>query len=93
MEIAQLVREQGLNVREVEHLARRRRVQPAPGAATVSPNPALEELQKRLESRLGTRVRIRARKADGSAGRIEIDYYDTADLERLFEITGVPYLL
>jgi ParB family chromosome partitioning protein len=91
MEIARLVREQGLNVREVEHLARRQR-QPSP-ANVVSRNPALEELQKRLEARFGTRVRIRARKADGTAGRIEIDYYDGADLERVFEIAGVPYLL
>ncbi len=90
IEIAQLVREQGLNVRETEHLAqarRKRRTQ-----ATVT-NPALEELQKRMESRLGTRVRLRARKADGSAGRIEIDYYSLGDLERIFELAGVSYLL
>ena len=93
MEIARLVREQGLNVREVEHLARRQRQPVGHAAATVSRNPALDELQKRLEARFGTRVRIRARKADGTAGRIEIDYYDGADLERVFEIAGVPYLL
>jgi ParB family transcriptional regulator, chromosome partitioning protein len=93
MEIARLVREQGLNVREVEHLARRQRQPPGHAAAAVSRNPALDELQKRLEARFGTRVRIRARKADGTAGRIEIDYYDGADLERVFEIAGVPYLL
>jgi len=93
MEIARLVREQGLNVREVEHLARRQRQPPGHAATAVSRNPALDELQKRLEARFGTRVRIRARKADGTAGRIEIDYYDGADLERVFEIVGVPYLL
>ena len=90
IEIAQLVREQGLNVRETEHLAqvrRKRRTQ------TTVTNPALEELQKRMESRLGTRVRLRARKADGSAGRIEIDYYSLVDLERIFELAGVSYLL
>ena len=90
IEIAQLVREQGLNVRETEHLAqvrRKRRTQ------TTVTNPALEELEKRMESRLGTRVRLRARKADGSAGRIEIDYYSLVDLERIFELAGVSYLL
>ena len=93
MEIARLVREQGLNVREVEHLARRQRQPRGTPANVVSRNPALDELQKRLEARFGPRVRIRARKADGTAGRIEIDYYDGADLERVFEIAGVPYLL
>jgi ParB family chromosome partitioning protein len=91
MEIADLVREQGLNVREAEHLVRggRRKARRKVAAA----NPALEELQKRLETRFGTRVRIRARKSDGSVGRIEIDYYGEADLERVFEIAGVSYLL
>ena len=90
IEIAQLVREQGLNVRETEHLAQARRKRRTPTTVT---NPALEELQKRMESRLGTRVRLRARKADGSAGRIEIDYYSLVDLERIFELAGVSYLL
>jgi ParB family chromosome partitioning protein len=91
MEIANLVRERGLNVREAEHLAQlgRKRMR----KKSTRGNPALEELQKRLESRFGTRVRIRARKSDGSAGRIEIDYYSEADLERVFEIAGVSYLL
>ncbi len=90
IEIAQLVREQGLNVRETEHLAQARRKRRTQAMAT---NPALEELQKRMESRFGTRVRLRARKADGSAGRIEIDYYSLVDLERIFELAGVSYLL
>ena len=92
IEVAQLVRERGLNVREAEHLAQSRRpagTRPIPRPA----NPALEQLQKRLEVRFGTRVRIRARKVDGSAGRIEIDYFTLAELERIFEIAGVDYLL
>jgi hypothetical protein len=51
------------------------------------------ELQKRLEARFGTRVRILARKADGSSGRIQIDYYSSEDLERVFELSGASYLL
>ena len=92
MQVAQFVREQGLNVREAEHLTQTRRPSTKQRAAALA-NPALEELQKRLEARFGTRVRIRARKADGSVGRIEIDYFTLADLERIFEITGAPYLL
>ena len=92
IEVAQLVRDRGLNVREAEHLAQSRRpvgTRPVPRPA----NPALEQLQKRMEARFGTRVRIRARKVDGSAGRIEIDYFTLAEMERIFEIAGVDYLL
>lgn len=92
MEIANLVRERGLNVREAEHLVRggRKSARRRDGLAA---NPAVQELQKRLETRFGTRVRIRPRKSDGSTGRIEIDYYSQADLERVFEVAGVSYLL
>jgi ParB family transcriptional regulator, chromosome partitioning protein len=92
MEVARFVRERGLNVREAEHLAQTRRPAAKRRAAAVA-NPALEELQKRLAAHFGTRVRIRARKADGSMGRIEIDYFTLPELERIFEIAGVPYLL
>lgn len=91
-EIARLVRDQSLNVRETEHLAQKKRAS-APKSHTPTVNSSLEKLQKRLEEHFGTRVRIRARKADGSAGRIEVDYYTAADLERIFETAGIPYLL
>jgi ParB family chromosome partitioning protein len=93
-ELATLVREHGLSVRQAEELTASRRGsekrRPRRAAGT---NPALQELEKRLEARLGTRVRIHARNPDGSAGRIEIDYYSSVDLERVFEAAGVPYLL
>ena len=93
-ELASLVREQGLNVRQAEGLAASRRSpEKRRERRAGSTNPALLELEKRLEARLGTRVRIHARKPDGSSGRIEIDYYSVTDLERVFEAAGVPYLL
>ena len=72
--------------------ARRSRRKPSRTRHTI-PNPALQELEQRLEKHFGTRVRIHARKADGSAGRIEIEYYTTGDLERIFAAAGIPYLL
>jgi hypothetical protein len=64
-ELAVLVRERGMSVRSAEEMMQSRRTTPARGAAKVE-NPALAELQRRLETKLGTRVRLHARKADGS---------------------------
>jgi ParB family chromosome partitioning protein len=90
--LAAVVREQKLNVRETETLAQQQRgAKPRPAARIE--NPAVHELAGRLEARFGTRVRIQSRKADGSVGRIEIDYYSAGDLERIFALAGVPYLL
>jgi len=92
--IANLVRDKKLSVREVEQIT-----QSHPTKKTVrrpvskALSPELQQLEKRLQDRFGTRVRIRSRKPDGSAGRVEIDYYTAADLERVFEIADVPYLL
>lgn len=94
MEIARLIRERGLNVRETEILASKEKKRHATkNTKTSQTSPALAELQKRLEARFGTRVHIRVRKTDESSGRIEIDYYNTQDLERIFELSGVSYLL
>jgi len=92
IEIARLVRERGLNVRETELLARRTTTKKTK-ITKIAITPELAELQKRLEQRFGTRVRIHARKGDGSSGRIEIDYYNSEDLERVFQMSGVSYLL
>ena len=93
-EMATLVRERGLSVRDAEHLmhAKRGTTVKRKAAAAVA-NPALQELERRLEQRFGTRVRIQTRKADGSAGRIEIEYFSAGELEHIFEVAGVPYLL
>jgi ParB family transcriptional regulator, chromosome partitioning protein len=92
--LASLVRDQKLNVRDTETLAQQQRnTRPRARPAARVENPAARELAGRLEARFGTRVRIHARKADGSAGRIEIDYYTANDLERIFDVAGVPYLL
>ncbi len=95
-ELATLVSEHGWSVRRTEEWAQEHRpsttskARPAPASTA---NPALQELVHRLEKHFGTRVRIHVRKADASAGRIEIEYYTTQDLERVFAAAGVPYLL
>jgi ParB family chromosome partitioning protein len=92
-QLATLVREREMSVRDTEALMLARKSSSSPERTATGQNPALTELEKRLETRFGTRVRIRARKTDGSAGRIEIEYYVAGDLERIFEAAGVSYLL
>jgi ParB family chromosome partitioning protein len=93
IELASLVREGGMTVRQAEEMTQSRRRGAALDNGKTARQPALDELAQRLEARLGTRVRIQARKSDGSAGKIEIDYYSATDLERIFETVGVSYLL
>jgi ParB family chromosome partitioning protein len=93
-EIAELVQDRGMTVRETEAITHERKTaRLARSGTAAAANPALQELESRLEKRFGTRVRIRARKSDGSAGRIEIEYYNAVDLERIFEAASVAYLL
>jgi ParB family chromosome partitioning protein len=90
---AEKIRRDNLTVRATERLvesmragtkrpARRRRGGVAGGSAIV-----FDDLQKRLQQHLGTRVKISG-KAD--AGKIEIDYFSPADLERLLKAFGLP---
>ncbi len=46
----------------------------------------LEQLEEKIQYRLGTKVNIQAK---GKRGRISIDYYSLDDLDRLLELIGV----
>jgi ParB family chromosome partitioning protein len=46
----------------------------------------LQEVQERIQERLGTKVTM---EGQGKQGRITIEYYDLDDLDRLLEIFGV----
>jgi ParB family chromosome partitioning protein len=81
LRVSREIVQKGLSVRDTEALVKR----------TVSPAPAKPEAQKdvhtraaedRLRFTLGTRVRI-ARK--GKGGRIEIDFGDENELQRIYE--------
>ncbi len=81
----------GLSVRQAEELARRLKQAPAqpdpaePPAdldAAVRSDPEIERIETELRTLLGTKVSLtRSRKG----GRIVIEYYDEADLNRLYE--------
>jgi ParB family chromosome partitioning protein len=90
---AEKIRKDNLTVRATERLvesmragtkrqARRRR-----GASVTGSEIVFDDLQKRLQQHLGTRVKISG-KAD--AGKIEIDYFSVGDLDRLLKAFGLP---
>jgi len=83
---------EGLTVREVEELVRRDLPEPSPpngkGTAATSTRPAVDdrppallELEQLLAERLETRVRV---DLGAKKGRIEIEFADLEDLERVF---------
>jgi ParB family chromosome partitioning protein len=83
----------GLSVRETESLIARERGRDTPGAGQAPPPPrpgpnreelSLQAARQILERRLATRVAIRR---EGQAGgRIEIEFYDLEDFNRLYAL-------
>lgn len=83
LEIARRVARGGMTVRQVERLASRSaHPKPETPAPAVDPNTkaAIEELQRRF----GTRVILHAQRP-GHPGQLAFEYYDAADLVRLYD--------
>lgn len=82
---AQRVVDGGLNVRQTETLAARLKAD-KPKKPQPEPSKELQryyaEAEKKISSRLGTKVKIHE---GGKKGKIEIEYYTREDLERLLE--------
>lgn len=73
----------GLNVRATEALVRRWRG-PAPKSGRgPGPDPNVSDLEDRLRTALGTKVRI---VADGKGGTLQITYFSSDDLARIADI-------
>ncbi len=83
-EVAEKVVAQGMSVRETERLTQRltepRRPKTPKETAALDPN--VRAAIEAMERALGTRVRIVSR--SGSSGRIEIEYYSSEDLDRIY---------
>jgi ParB family chromosome partitioning protein len=76
----------GLSVRETEALVRRESSPPAPAPAVPTSDPNTRAAEEQLKLVLGTRTRIVRR---GKGGRIEIDFANEDELQRLYEqLTG-----
>lgn len=72
----------GLSTRETERLVQRMKAGPRRRREASLLDPDLRSLVERLQRSLGTKVRILQR-AKSARGRIEIDYYSAADLDRI----------
>jgi ParB family chromosome partitioning protein len=85
--LAREVVAKGLSVRETEALARKEST-PTPPATAPAPDPNTRAAEAQLKLALGTRTRIvRGRRG----GRIEIDFANEDELQRLFErLTARP---
>ncbi len=79
--IARRIVDQGLTVRAVEKLVSPKPDAPSKAAASVDPN--LRAAIQEMERALGTRVKIVV--GQRGAGRIEIEYYNAGDLQRLYK--------
>jgi ParB family chromosome partitioning protein len=87
IELAQETVARGLSVRDVEARVQelvnpRPKREPGPGKETPA-DPNVKAAIEQLERVLGTRVRIVEQSAE--RGRIEIEYYSQAELDRLFQ--------
>lgn len=92
--IARKVIEQDLSVRATEEMVRKageavKRQGPTAKARTQEVDANVRAAESKLRRRFGTRVRIV--KAPGSAaGRIELEFYNPSDLNRLYDLLTQP---
>jgi ParB family chromosome partitioning protein len=85
MQVAEKAAAQGMSVRQIERqiqhmLTKREPVEPI----AIPADPNVKAANRELESVLGTRVRINAKSPD--RGQIEIEYYSSEDLDRIYSL-------
>ncbi|MCA1589203.1 MAG: ParB/RepB/Spo0J family partition protein [Acidobacteria bacterium] len=86
--LARKIIDDGLSVRDAERLVKRitsmpQLIETQGVMKNKDPNVALAETK--LKRRLGTNVKINPKKG-GKAGRIEIEYYTSGDLDRIYQL-------
>ena len=87
LELARRAAEEKLTAREVERAVNARRSgrdkKKKQNAEQRDKNPLVREQEERLQHRFGTAIHIRR---NGHRGRIEIEFYDDSDLDRILEL-------
>jgi len=81
--VTQKILEEGISVRQVEQIAQQEPKRPKKKQAKKEKGQAFFELETTLADIFGTRVRIQG---NNKKGKIEIEYYNQDDLERIYEI-------
>lgn len=82
IEIAQLIEDKGLSVRQVERLVK---AETAPPRKPQKP-PQVRDLENRLRQRLGGKVEVRE---NNGRGRVVIHFANLDDLDRILGVIGV----
>jgi ParB family chromosome partitioning protein len=87
--IARNVMEQSLSVRETERAIKRIIAGASPATATLPPakrdDANIRAAENKLRRRLGTQVRVMPSQT-GAGGKIEIEYYNENDLDRIYQL-------
>jgi ParB family chromosome partitioning protein len=87
--IAKSVIEHGLSVRETERAMRRVIAGNTPSATIASAvkqtDPNVRAAESKLRRRLGTQVKV-VSNTKGEGGKLEIEYYNESDLDRLYQL-------
>jgi len=74
---------EGLSVRQAEKIAAHWKNPPPPPKAPAQKDPNIAQLEETLRRSLGTKVSLKPQ--DGGKGRIEIEYYNMDDLDRILD--------
>lgn len=82
--LARRVVKEALSVRDTEKLASRPAADPADPKPAKPKDPHVTSVEDELRRRLGTKVQLKAN--ENWKGRIEIDFYDLGELERILGI-------
>jgi ParB family chromosome partitioning protein len=94
-QVAQLIIERGLSVRETERTIKQiisgtQKDESVKGDLQLKTSDANVRLaETKLRRRFGTRVRIMSN-PNGPGGKVEIQYYDDNDLQRVYELLNIP---
>lgn len=86
--IARVIIDKSMSVREAERAVKKASVSPQPSVSKVvktSTDANVKAAETKLMRRFGTNVKI-VPKSGGEGGRIEIEYYGAADLDRIFQL-------
>jgi ParB family chromosome partitioning protein len=86
--VARLIIEKGMSVREAERTIKSTAQTPQVKdnkAITAVKDPNIRHAETKLMRALGTNVKILP-SGKGTAGKIEIEYYNTSDLDRVFQL-------